>query len=501
MIFYTPVEHPTAQGSNLRMHSLFVNDGWRLNPHLSFNVGLRWDKNQGQDGGGAVVANAGLVSPRLAATWDPKGDGRWAVSGSYALYVMPMTSNVAASATAAGNASLYAWLYQGPAINAVASGPLITSDVAIQQVFDWFDGNGGRTRPTVGSFLPGVNVRVLTPLKSPHAHEYAVGTSRQIGTRVTVRIDGVFRTYRDFYTQRVDLTTGKVADTLGNRYDLFLVENTNNAKRRYSGMTTQASYRVSGDLDVGGNYTLSRLRGNFDGETSASGPSVAQVDAFPEYKDPSWNAPEGDLAADQRHRARLWATYASPMPERAGKLTFGLLQQIGSGVPYGAVGTGPSTGVNAAPFVVPNPGYLVPQAPSGGVDYYYTARDAFRTETTYRTDLSINYAYRIAARASQPELFFHGEVLNVFNQFQLCGCGGSVFSNGGATDLTTIGQAIRTPRNASTVYPAFNPFTTTPVKGVNWDFNTTPGSAFGSALNQFAYTSPRILRFSAGVRF
>lgn len=500
VIFYTPVEHPTAQGSNLRMHSLFVNDGWRLNQHVSVNFGLRWDKNQGQDGGGDVVANAGLLSPRLAATWDPKGDGRWAVSGSYARYVMPMTSNVAASTTAAGNASLYAWLYQGPAINALATGPLVTSDVAIQQVFDWFDGNGGRARPRVGSFLPGVNVRVLTPLKSPNAQEYALGTSRHIGTRGTVRIDGVFRAYRDFYTQRVDLTTGKVADTVGNRYDLFLVENTNNVKRRYSGMTTQAGYRVSGDLDVGGNYTLSRLWGNFDGEASASGPTVAQVDAFPEYKDPSWNAPEGDLAADQRHRARLWATYASPMPEGAGTLTFGLLQQIGSGVPYGAVGTGNATSLNAAPFV-PNPGYLVPQAPAGGVDYYYTARDAFRTDTTYRTDLSINYAYRIGTGTSHPELFFHGEVLNVFNQFQLCGCGGSVFSNGGTTDLTTIGQAIRTPRNASALYPAFNPFTTTPVKGVNWDVNTTPGAAFGSALNQFAYTSPRILRFSAGVRF
>ena len=45
----------------------------------------------------------------------------------------------------------------------------------------------------------------------------------------------------------------------------------------------------------------------------------------------------------------------------------------------------------------------------------------------------------------QPELFFHGEVLNVFNQFQLCGCGDTVFNNGGVTDLTTIGQSVRTP--------------------------------------------------------
>ena len=221
-------------------------------------------------------------------------------------------------------------------------------------------------------------------------------------------MDGVFRTYHDFYSQRADLRTGQVADELGNKYDLFVVENTNNVKRRYSGLTTQASYRFSDGLDIGANYTLSRLWGNFDGETSASGPSVAQVDAFPEYKDLSWNAPEGDLAADQRHRARIWATFVTPMPEGAGSLTFGLLQQIGSGVPYGAVGSGTS-GVNTIPFVTPAPGYLMPQGPPGAVDYYYTARDAFRTETTYRTDLAISYGYRVGVGRSQPELFFHGE--------------------------------------------------------------------------------------------
>ena len=405
LIFYHPVEE-SSKGSNLRMHSLFFNDGWRLNAHVSLNVGVRWDKNQGQDGGEAVVANKGLWSPRLGAIWDPQGDGRWTVNASYARYVMPMTSNVAASTTAAGNAATFVWQYQGPAINADPIAPLVDSRGSIQRVFDWFEANGGRNRPTLGSFVPGVNIRILTPLKSPNANEYAVGTSRHIGTRGTVRIDGVFRNYRDFYSQRVDLTTGKVSDRLGNRYDLFLVENTNNVKRRYSGLTTQASYRFSDDLDVGGNYTLSRLWGNFDGETSSAGPSVAQVDAFPEYKDPSWNAPEGDLAADQRHRARLWGTYAAPMPDGGGSLTFGLLQQIGSGVPYGAVGTGTS-GVNALSYVVPNHGYLAPQAPTGTVDYYYTARDAFRTETTYRTDLSMNYAYRIGG-----EPFATGAVLS-----------------------------------------------------------------------------------------
>jgi hypothetical protein len=497
-IWWTPVV-ASSLGSNLRMHSLFLNDSWRVDQHLTFNLGVRWDKNAAQDGGGAVVANNALWSPRLAAVWDPKGDGRWALNAGYARYVMAMTSNVAASTTANGNVASYIWLYQGPAVNPDPTGPLVTSDVAIQQVFNWFDSNKNHLA-TVMSFVPGVNVQIRTPLKSPNAHEYSVGTSRQLGSRGTLRVDGVWRTYQDFYSQRADLTTGQVKDSEGNAYDLFLVENTNNVKRRYSGLTTQASYRISDGLDVGGNHTLSHLWGNFDGETSGAGPSVAQVNAYPEYKRPEWNSPEGDLAADQRHRARLWATFASPMPQGAGSLTFGLLQQVGSGVPYGAVGTA-SSSVNAAQSVVPNPGYLAPQTGLLAVDYYFTARDAFRTETTFRTDLSVNYGYRIRAGRAQPELFFHGEVLNVFRDFQICGCGASAFNNGGATDMTTIGQSVRTSRNAPSVYQAFNPFTTAPVKGTNWDFNTSAGSQFGSPLSHLAYTTPRLFRFSAGVRF
>jgi hypothetical protein len=43
----------------------------------------------------------------------------------------------------------------------------------------------------------------------------------------------------------------------------------------------------------------------------------------------------------------------------------------------------------------------------------------------------------------------------------------------------------------------FNPFTQTPVEGVNWSKRPT----FGTAINKFAYTTPRMFRFSVGVRF
>ena len=84
----------------------------------------------------------------------------------------------------------------------------------------------------------------------------------------------------------------------------------------------------------------------------------------------------------------------------------------------------------------------------------------------------------------------------MFNQFQLCGCGESIFQNGGGTDLAKINKGVLTNATTPTLQP-FNPFTETPVEGVNWAKRPN----FGTQVDQFSWTSPRTFRFSLGVRF
>jgi len=127
--------------------------------------------------------------------------------------------------------------------------------------------------------------------------------------------------------------------------------------------------------------------------------------------------------------------------------------------------------------------------------YFYSARDAYRTEGQKRTDLAVNYNYKL--RSSRAEVFGQLQVINLFNNFQLCACGGNVFQNGGAIVQTRIDTVVRTNVSNPTLYSTFNPFTTTPVEGVNW----AKGPNFGTALNRFAYTSPQQLRLSFGIRF
>jgi outer membrane receptor protein involved in Fe transport len=463
-----------SQGTNFRTHSLFFNDNWRVGSRLTANLGLRYDRNHGADSAGRLVANDSAWSPRLGVVWDPTGDQKWSVNASFAKYVAAISSSIADSASPAGNAQTFRFTYRGPSINANTSGSLTPTADAIRSVFDWYFANGGSNLPLQSQpTIPGVTPQIVGSLDSPNVLEYATGINRQFGSRAAIRVDGVYRNYRDFYASVTNMSTGRVTDQLGKSYDLTLIENTDQLKRRYAGLTPQSTYRFSPTFDIG--------------------PITSTVLQYPEFKQESWNYPEGDLQIDQRHRARIWGNYGLPF---ANGLIVSVLQTLESGVPYSAsnVNGANFNGVNPQPYVT-NPGYLTPPAGSSTL-YYFSARDAFRTEGQKRTDLAVNYTYRVHG-IRNVQLFGQVQVLNLFNQSQLCGCGGSVFQNGGTVTQTRIDQSVLTAVTSASRFQTFNPFTTAPVQGVNWEY----GPNFGKALNRLAYTSPRQFRVSFGVRF
>ena len=165
---------------------------------------------------------------------------------------------------------------------------------------------------------------------------------------------------------------------------------------------------------------------------------------------------------------RAYASWDIPLPKAFGALSLGVIQALDTGTPYGA--GGPAI---VSPYVT-DPGY---ETPPRANTYYYTSRDAFRTDTVSRTDLSLNYGFRIA---DTVEIFLHPQVINVFNNQAAI-----------AVDTTVLSAA-----NASG-FTRFNPFTTQPVQGVNWDY----GPNFGKARNAADYQQPRTFHVSAGARF
>jgi hypothetical protein len=110
------------------------------------------------------------------------------------------------------------------------------------------------------------------------------------------------------------------------------------------------------------------------------------------------------------------------------------------------------------------------------VNYFFSQRGQFRYDNIASTDLSLDYFFPVAT----AQLFVEAQTLNVFDRH------GRVSFN---TDVNVI--------------KPFNPFTETPVEGVNWE----KGPDFGKAQNptslftQGDYQLPRTFRVSFGVRF
>jgi hypothetical protein len=223
-------------------------------------------------------------------------------------------------------------------------------------------------------------------------------------------------------------------------------------------------------LDLGGNFTWSHARGNFDGENSGgpttisglSGSGAGSVGEYPEYKQMRWNAPDGDLSVDQRLRMRAWAMFR--VFRNAGhNVDLGWIESLESGRPYSAI-----VRIDSRPYVA-DPGYL--SEPSR-VDYYLSGRGAYTTDSIHRSDLALTYAYLFGR--GDVELFVQPQLVNLFNE-------------DGAIDVNRTVTALA----------AFNPFTETPVEGVHWQ----KGPSFGEPTSEAHLQAPRTFRFSTGARF
>jgi hypothetical protein len=484
---------------------VFLNDSWRLNDRLSLNLGVRYDKNDAKDSRGVLTVNDNAFSPRIAAAYDVTGNGKLKVGASYATYVAAIQDNLVDSASNAGSPSVFIWYIDGfgaPVINSPAGATLTTRAQALNQVFTWFFAQNCPNISTCKlpldyAVVSGLSSQILPDgLSSPHANEYTFGVNGSAGA-VSYRADFVRREFKDFYFTTLNISTGKASDPVGNQYDVGIQGNTNDLVRDYTALQTQFQYRMK-RLNVGANWTWSHTLGNVDGEAGNTGPTASAFRTYPEYKRDEWFAPKGDLATDVRHRVRAFFSWDVPFfPENLGTISLSGVQSWDTGAPYGAVGT-----VRSRDYVT-NPGYATRP---GTVTYYYTARDAFRTDDIKKTDVSLNFSTKIGGLV---ELFVQPQILNLFN-------------NKGKVAVNTTVRTFASPGTGNR-YANFNPFTTTPTQGIsapagatatsNWDYArvgtcttadpNAPGCAlaFGTARNNLDYQAPREFRVTMGLRF
>jgi len=263
---------------------------------------------------------------------------------------------------------------------------------------------------------------------------------------------------------------------IGAEFDLGNVVNEDNQlNRKYDGLHTAIQYRFNDRLQVGATYSYSLAQGNFNGETSGSGPVTSGILNYPEYNAVGYYD-DGDLAIDQRHKFRGWLVWDFISTSRW-NISASWLENFWTGSPYGA--TGSTLAGGGYDWWFEDPGYLSPPLWNS---YRFAPRDEYRTDDIHRTDLALNFSFFVGKNF---EIYLQPEVLNVFNE------DGIVDVN---TDMNTRSYGC-----SSDVCQYFNPFDAsyTPVEGLDYEF----GSSFGQPENEDDFPTSRTFRVSVGVRF
>lgn len=482
-----------SKGSDFQVMSFFANDKWTLNSHLGFNVGIRYDKANGKNQSHVKTVDDSAFSPRLGATYDLKGDGVHRFTASYAKYASKVDQGPGDATSFGGRYASYYWNYRGPEINGPGTTTYVPTAEVIRQMFAWFDSVGGPNNTELINYtsFPGYTARIGKNLTAPTMDEYSIGYGGRIMNRGYIRADLIHRKWNDFYVLRKDMTTGQVhlpAPSTAS-VDQGVIETANaDLQRNYNGLQTQFSYRFTDRLNLGGNYTWSKLRGNVEGETFNNATVLAGYNtpgsetnlAYPEYQSYTQSHPVGYLNADVRHRAAVWLGYDMPTP--VGKFNISLMERYHSGNAYSAVAQIDIRKSATLADGIVNPGYIT--APSR-VTYYFGERGGYRLDNISSTNLSINWD---SPALRGVRFFVQTQFINILNQQ------GVEYA---ATGLgPVINQTVFVNRTKSSL-TRFNPYTTTPVAGVNYQLDPN----FGKPTNRQAYQDPREYRGSVGIRF
>lgn len=500
-IEWTPITQ-LSKTSDAAVRSVFANDKWDLSNHFSFNVGIRYDKNDAIDQSHSKISDDSAFSPRLGVIYDVKGDGRNRVSANYAKYVSHIDNAINDSVAVGGQPGSIYFNYRGPEINApgTPTAQLVPTAEVIKRMFDWFNSVGGVNgyKDIDSIFVPGLTAKLTGTLKSPNAQEYSLGYGHQFGSSGYVRADFIHRHWSDFYVSFTDTTTGQNVTPDGSKVDVTLIRNDDSGlSRRYNGAQIQGAYKI-GHLNVGANYTYSKLRGNVEGETFNNATIFVGNNDYPEYQKFAQNLPVGYLNEDIRHRANVFANYNLALPW--GALNFGFLERYHTGAAFSAIGRARVRGVIANP----NKYYATPPS---NVAYFFSDRGAFRLDNISATDLTASYNLPTFGKVN---IFLRADLVNAFNQQ------GVEFAatNLGAVVENRVYTAQTAPRSTLTVangdrpkaFALFNPYTDKPIRfkkgmDVNGTYNYMLDPTFGQPTNKDAFQTPRTYRFAVGIRF
>jgi hypothetical protein len=396
--------------------SLYLQDQWSVNSRLSLSLGLRTEREIIPSFRPEIQENAiefgfgQKLSPRLGASYDVRGDGRFKLYGSYGRY-FDWTKYELARGTYGGDV----WQIWYRSLDTLDIASLNPQNMPGRDL--WVTPGGFRDRrvPSFDSTDP--DLKPMSQDSFSFGSEYQLGNNSVFGVHFVH--NNLVRTIEDIGT----VVDGNETYIQGNPGEgLTKLQLPTGAtpfgqlnpkpKRQYDALEFTYSRRFSGNFYYSASYVLSRLYGNYSGIGSSDeitppstgfGSTTAQQ-ATASVARPGGNAnrdwdideqlfdshgnldPRGRLATDRPHVVKLYGGYVTPFGTTIGGNFYG-----GSGTPL----TTYVTTTNGTRAFVEGRG------------------DLGRTPALLKTDLLVSHELNVGGnKRLRAEL----NVLNIFNR-------------------------------------------------------------------------------------
>jgi hypothetical protein len=389
-----------VRGAQVDLHttSIYVNDRWQLNNHWTFNLGARFEKyNPDTTQAGIVSPSSNALVPRLGATYDVKGDGKWILQATYGHYAGKQSETQFADNTNVGTPNLIVLQYAGPSGEGVNFAP-------------GFDLNN---YSVIGGSFPVKNVFLDTGLRTPITKEWTLQAGTRLGRKGEIKLAYAQRRTTNFLDDFINdpSAAGKTTVTQDGRtfgtFDNSFITNTDIPERQYKALDGIFSYRITDKWSVNANYTHQFLNdGNFTGEAANQPGNYSIIGDYPEFYTEARHYPVGHLPQYEADRLRAFSTYDVSMGG-FGRASLGVLYRFDSPGAFSYIATSvPVSSIQRAK----NPGYATP--PTLNANLFFGERGIGRFEKSHLFDFALTYEVPVW-KTARP--WFKAEVRNAFN--------------------------------------------------------------------------------------
>ncbi len=448
MAYWLPVR---GAKNEIQTTSFFVNDRWSLNKNFSFNVGVRYEDVASKSQSGIPTIGSDSIVPRLGATYDVRGDGKYKFDVTYSQYSGKATATQFGAISPSGNPSLAYGYYVGP----VGLGADFAPGFDLNNyVWVYFSNPTGTKKIDKG-------------LKTPKTEEIGLAAAMALANGGYLKLSYQRREVSDFIETLINHTTGLAPAVVGpidgGVTEYQYITNSSVPQRKYEALLLEGKVRLTDNWSVAGNWTWQlKNEGNFEGEAGQSPAIDSLFGDFPEVFTAARNYPYGKTDDYQEHKVRLWTSYSLDLG-RAGAVDFGLVGKYDSPLhfSYAAVNA-PLSGIQMARGA----GYYsLPMTQT----LFFGPRGAGEYNAVWSLDFSAQYAIPVW-KSVEPWVKF--AVTNLTNE------------DTAATFNTTVSRDKTSPVDANGLYTGY-----------------TKGTNFGKATTNSQYQLPREYFVSLGIRF